>query len=62
MTEDKRWKVVDIDGQPTRLRVSGKTMTIRDLVAMLEKDAADRGVHTTPALERARVMLRESVS
>jgi hypothetical protein len=53
---------VEIDGVLERLVSTGEPFTIRDLVAMLERDAADRGLHTTPSLERARRLRDETVS
>ena len=53
---------IDIDGKPTRVYMDGTPFTIHDLVTMMEKDAANRGVHTTPALERAREYRDEAAS
>ena len=54
MTQEKRWMTIDIDGKPTRVYMDGTPFTIHDLVLMLERSAAEQGLHTTPALERAR--------
>jgi hypothetical protein len=53
---------IDIDGKPTRVYMDGTPFTIHDLVLMLERSAAEKGVHTTPALEYARQLRDEAAS
>jgi hypothetical protein len=62
MTQDKRWMTVDLDGTPTRVHTTGEPMTLRDLILMLEQEAANRGLHTTPGLEHARKLRDEATS
>ena len=62
MTREKRWMTVDLDGTPTRVYTDGTPFTIHDLVALLEKDVADRGLHTSPQLEYARKLREQATS
>jgi hypothetical protein len=51
-----------IDGKIETLYADGTPFTIHDLVALLEKDVADRGLHTSPQLEYARKLRDEATS
>lgn len=61
---EPRGKPIDVilNGKPTTLYLTDEPFTIHDLVAMMEQEAADRGVNTTPALDHARRLRDEATS